>query len=258
MPFWYYDLLRILIFVASIYFAIQYNRRRGIVVFTILFSISAIVYNPIMPIYLYDKGQWMLINLFTLFLFVFGAYSLKQTDSIIKETKTYFDRISNRIEHIRQRRTTIDQDEVMHYVRDMCRDGIDFQLIHSALDMRIYQERDTGGLPILPEYSLDPYFSGYIFGFHDALHKSVPTKIDDMTYMASCAVIFDRYFGNEGQSILRRSQDFETADEDDTIAESFKDGCREGAEDALAAKVSKKIPGSLLKHLASIRPYGAM
>lgn len=89
MPSWYYELLRLVIFVASIYCVVQHKNKTGTELYTILFSISAIIYNPIIPIYLYDKGLWMVINLLTMFLFAMGAYALKANSPAYRKRNPY-------------------------------------------------------------------------------------------------------------------------------------------------------------------------
>ena len=121
MPSWYYELLRLVIFVASIYFVVQHNNKTGTELFTILFSLSAIIYNPIIPIYLYDKGLWMVINLLTIFLFAMGAYALKTNPPAYSKRKSSrkLPKINdNLLSDFDKDSLTSDNDDLSEYVPD--------------------------------------------------------------------------------------------------------------------------------------------
>ena len=62
MPSGYYDILRIIIFAVSIYVAIvNYNKNES--GWVIAFCIIALIFNPLIPLYLYDKFTWMIIDI---------------------------------------------------------------------------------------------------------------------------------------------------------------------------------------------------
>lgn len=72
MPIGYYSIVRIIVFVCSLYFCFKiYEKNKNISGNHELwfFSIIALIYNPIFPIYLYAKIMWVIINLITAYLF---------------------------------------------------------------------------------------------------------------------------------------------------------------------------------------------
>ena len=72
MPIGYYTLLRIVVFVCSIFFCFkiyEHNNDIGRNHELWFFVIIALIYNPIFPVYLYVKIIWTIINLITCFLF---------------------------------------------------------------------------------------------------------------------------------------------------------------------------------------------
>lgn len=68
MPYGYYNLSRIVVCVCSIYFAVQLFKENDYV-FVWIFAFLAILYNPIIPIHLYEKGIWIIVNIITGILF---------------------------------------------------------------------------------------------------------------------------------------------------------------------------------------------
>ena len=68
MPYGYYNLSRIVVCVCSIYFAVQLFKENDLV-FVWIFGFLAILYNPIIPIHLYEKGIWIIVNIITGILF---------------------------------------------------------------------------------------------------------------------------------------------------------------------------------------------
>ena len=75
MPSGYYDILRIIIFAASIYLSItNYNNNES--GWMIAFCIIALIFNPIIPLYLYDKFTWMVIDIASGITFFMNAKKL--------------------------------------------------------------------------------------------------------------------------------------------------------------------------------------
>lgn len=75
MPSGYYDILRIIIFAASIYLAItNYNNNEN--GWMIAFCIIALIFNPVIPLYLYDKFTWMVIDIASGITFFMNAKKL--------------------------------------------------------------------------------------------------------------------------------------------------------------------------------------
>ena len=63
MPSGYYTFLRIAVTVSSIIVIYnEYSYQKGLNFWIVLFGITAIIFNPIIPVYFYDKGLWMMID----------------------------------------------------------------------------------------------------------------------------------------------------------------------------------------------------
>ena len=69
MPYGYYNLSRIIVFVCAIYFAYYLFKEKDIT-FVWIFGFLAILYNPILPIHLYEKQIWMFVNIITSLIFI--------------------------------------------------------------------------------------------------------------------------------------------------------------------------------------------
>jgi hypothetical protein len=68
MPIGYYTLSRLVVCAAAIYFALNFYKKKDNTNLWI-FGFIAVLYNPIIPVYLYEKAIWIVINLITIFLF---------------------------------------------------------------------------------------------------------------------------------------------------------------------------------------------
>lgn len=72
MPIGYYTLLRLVVFVSALYFCFKiYENNKKVSGNSELwfFGLVALLYNPILPVYLYIKLIWTIINVFTIYLF---------------------------------------------------------------------------------------------------------------------------------------------------------------------------------------------
>ena len=69
----YYTFLRIVVFVVCIVVIVK-ERERGLDSTNIIAGMIAIVFNPIIPIYLHDKTWWIVIDLLTAIVFGFQTY----------------------------------------------------------------------------------------------------------------------------------------------------------------------------------------
>ena len=69
MPYGYYFLSRLVVFVCSIYFAMQLNSQSDTTLVWV-FGFFALLYNPIIPIHLGSKGLWVIVNLVTAGVFI--------------------------------------------------------------------------------------------------------------------------------------------------------------------------------------------
>jgi len=62
LPIGYFSFLRVFIFSASVFFIYQAYKKSGLSFWIIVFAIIAAIFNPIMPVYLGDKGIWIPID----------------------------------------------------------------------------------------------------------------------------------------------------------------------------------------------------
>ncbi|WP_145597828.1 DUF6804 family protein [Candidatus Pelagibacter sp. FZCC0015] len=68
LPIGYYTLSRLVVSVSALYFAYNFykkNDNKNIWIFGFI----AILYNPIIPVYLYEKFIWIIVNIITIFVF---------------------------------------------------------------------------------------------------------------------------------------------------------------------------------------------
>jgi len=72
MPIGYYTFLRITIFVSTLIY-ICYNYNKESTLWLIIFGTIAILFNPILPIYLHDKSKWAPLNFISAILFLINA-----------------------------------------------------------------------------------------------------------------------------------------------------------------------------------------
>ena len=68
MPIGYYTLLRLVVCCSAIYYAYNF-KQNGDIVSMLIFIFIAILYNPIFPVYLYEKWLWIVVNIITAILF---------------------------------------------------------------------------------------------------------------------------------------------------------------------------------------------
>lgn len=76
MPYGYYTLLRLVVCGCSLYFAYNLYETKDIA-FVWVFGFIAVLYNPIIPVYLYEKEIWIVVNLITAFVFFARRRSLE-------------------------------------------------------------------------------------------------------------------------------------------------------------------------------------
>lgn len=75
LPIGYYTFLRIAVTIASV-IIISKELKVGINLWLVVFGITAVIFNPIIPIYLYQKSLWMPIDIVAAILFL--SYSFKK------------------------------------------------------------------------------------------------------------------------------------------------------------------------------------
>ena len=68
LPIGYYTLSRLVVSVSALYFAYNFYKKNDTTNIWI-FGFIAILYNPIIPVYLYEKFIWIIVNIITIFVF---------------------------------------------------------------------------------------------------------------------------------------------------------------------------------------------
>jgi len=76
MPYAYYMLLRIVLCLTAVVGFLQ-ARRVSLDSWAIAFGAVAVLYNPVLPVKLGDKGFWIVVNLVTLGVLVAGERALR-------------------------------------------------------------------------------------------------------------------------------------------------------------------------------------
>ena len=69
LPIGYYTLSRLVVCACAIYFAHSFYKGKKENASLWLFGFIAVLYNPIIPVYLYEKFIWVIVNLITIYLF---------------------------------------------------------------------------------------------------------------------------------------------------------------------------------------------
>ncbi len=77
LPIGYYTLLRIVVTIGSVAVVVS-EFENALNFWVITFGLIAIVFNPLIPIYLNDKSAWMPIDIICGILFVIKSFTLKQ------------------------------------------------------------------------------------------------------------------------------------------------------------------------------------
>ena len=77
LPSGYYDLLRWFIFGVAL-FATYSNFESGQTSWSIAFAVIALIFNPLVPLYLYDKFIWAVIDIGAGLAFIFNARIIKE------------------------------------------------------------------------------------------------------------------------------------------------------------------------------------
>tara|TARA_B100000945_G_C20048125_1_gene442234 strand:- start:251 stop:544 length:294 start_codon:yes stop_codon:yes gene_type:complete len=75
MPYGYYTLSRFVVCGCSLYFAYNLYKQKDIS-FVWIFGFFAILYNPIIPVHLYEKEIWMVVIFITAIVFFIKKDSL--------------------------------------------------------------------------------------------------------------------------------------------------------------------------------------
>ena len=68
LPIGYYTLSRLVVSACALYYAIQFHKRNN-TTYTWIYGFLVVLYNPVIPIYLYEKFIWVVVNLITIYIF---------------------------------------------------------------------------------------------------------------------------------------------------------------------------------------------
>ena len=68
LPIGYFTLSRLVVSACALYYAIQFHKRNN-TTYTWIYGFLVVLYNPIIPIYLYEKFIWVVVNLITIYIF---------------------------------------------------------------------------------------------------------------------------------------------------------------------------------------------
>lgn len=75
LPIGYYTFLRIVVTIGAVV-VVGSEYKEGIGAWVILFGLVAVLFNPLIPVYLHDKAVWMPIDLVCGILFLVKAFAL--------------------------------------------------------------------------------------------------------------------------------------------------------------------------------------
>jgi hypothetical protein len=76
MPIGYYTFLRIVITIGAVAVVVT-ELKNGVNFWVIAFGLIAVVFNPIIPVYLYDKALWAPIDIVAAILFGIKSFTIK-------------------------------------------------------------------------------------------------------------------------------------------------------------------------------------
>jgi hypothetical protein len=79
LPIGYYTFLRIAVTIGSMAIIIV-EIKNGLNYWIIIFGLIVLIFNPVIPIYLHDKGSWIPIDLLGAILFIIKAFLIKTTN----------------------------------------------------------------------------------------------------------------------------------------------------------------------------------
>jgi hypothetical protein len=81
LPIGYYSFLRLAVTVGALLIVITESKNK-ISVYTIVFGIVALLFNPIIPVYLFKKSIWIPIDIACACLFVFYTIQLNPSKNV--------------------------------------------------------------------------------------------------------------------------------------------------------------------------------
>ena len=68
LPIGYFTLSRLVVSACALYYAIQFHKRNN-TTYTWIYGFLVVLYNPVIPIYLYEKFIWVVVNIITIYIF---------------------------------------------------------------------------------------------------------------------------------------------------------------------------------------------
>ena len=77
LPIGYYTFLRIVVTIGAVVVVIS-EFENGINFWALLFGLIAVIFNPLIPVYLNDKDAWMPIDIIVAILFLIKSLTLKK------------------------------------------------------------------------------------------------------------------------------------------------------------------------------------
>jgi membrane-bound ClpP family serine protease len=91
LPIIYYFPLRVIVFIGAIVFTIINYKNLFVLM---IFSLIAVLFNPIFPMYLYIKSYWIPIDIITGILFLLAGYydirsEKEKSNTVVQKTKSY-------------------------------------------------------------------------------------------------------------------------------------------------------------------------
>ena len=81
LPIGYYTFLRLTITIGALLIVIAESKKK-ISIYSVVFGIVALLFNPILPVYLYKKSIWIPIDIATACLFLFHSIKLKSPKNV--------------------------------------------------------------------------------------------------------------------------------------------------------------------------------
>ena len=86
LPIGFYTLLRMIVTLTAVLLLVNYYKNNKIE-WTITFGIIALIFNPLIPIYLGDKSVWMPIDLLAGILFIYQGFKMKGSEKFNPSSK---------------------------------------------------------------------------------------------------------------------------------------------------------------------------
>jgi len=77
LPIGFYTLLRIVVTIGAVAVIVS-EYENGLTIWIIAFGLIAIIFNPIIPVYLNDKNTWIPIDIVSAIIFGIKSFTLKQ------------------------------------------------------------------------------------------------------------------------------------------------------------------------------------